>query len=103
MRGIVRIMLREYIRLVIAEAGFEPNGPKVRNALSPDVQLDRDSMGAISKTQADCEDPGLVDHLQDADIENDDDVFGPVPPDSDPVHISLDPFVRGHDPDIRIG
>lgn len=31
------------------------------------------------------------------------DEFGPVPPDSEPVSMHLDPFVRGHDPAIRIG
>jgi hypothetical protein len=88
-------VLKRIIRETSSSGGAFPGKP-IRNALSPDTNS-RESLGAISAksidTVQDPEGEGLPDHLLDP-VVDPEDTYGPVPPDSEPVGVHADPFVR---------
>jgi hypothetical protein len=70
----------------------------MRNSLSPDVNS-REQIGAITAKAMDTvDDPdGLPDHLSEPQVDPSD-CYGPVPPDSEPVGVYSDPYVRDSSP-----
>lgn len=71
----------------------------VRNVLSPGWTLDADGMRRDYYEQdPELEDDQIVSHLRDAELENDDDDLGPVPPRAEPVSVTSDPYHRWWSP-----
>ena len=87
--------LKQYIQLIVNESS---SWMATRSKLNPTGQYAR-SIDNISKIKQDMSDEDLVPHLRDAGS-NDPigDEFGPVPPDSEPVTLTLDPYVQGYNP-----
>jgi len=75
-----------------------PGQPQAKNVLSPDINS-REQLGAISAKAIDTvnDEDGLPEHLREPQVKPSD-CWGPVPPDSDPVHVSADPFSRDYSP-----
>jgi hypothetical protein len=100
----VRTTLRQLRRYILKElAGSSTSsgrfpGQPLKSVLSPDVN-NREQLGAITAKAMDTvRDPeGMPDHLLDPTV-TPEECYGPVPPDSEPVYVGQDPFVRDSSP-----
>lgn len=84
-------MLREFIRRVLQE--------KINNfhsSTSSASQTQKQGTHIISKHDQACADDDIAPHLRDADSDTPiADEYGPVPPASEPLLVTTDPFTRG--------
>ena len=83
------------IRRAILESGWAtPPEPTMRNPLSPDINS-REQLGKLQSGTPDEYD--IASHLTDP-IEDEEDCYGPVPPDAEEPYVGQDPFVRDYGP-----
>ena len=99
----MKISVKDLRRLIVrlVEAGGGTTVPKqepyIQNSLSPDINH-REQLGSLADRDIDTEqDDELPPHLREP-IYDEEECFGPVPPDAEDPYVGQDPFVRDYGP-----